>query len=665
MVTTATKLNRKSKGRDSDSHKALAAAVQEYVGEVQSLPEFRAAAGKLTLEERKLIVKQAMVMLENIYVHLPLKRAMHAVDPLQRLRLLLLRLPGIESESAFHTEMLSIYNHLRDLHTVYVLPEPYRSAVAVLPFRIEEFFEDGKRKYVVTNVSPVVADKYFKVGIVPTHWNGIPIDRAVELNADREAGSNDAARHAQGLESMTNRWMGRSLPPDEEWVVIGYPDDNGTMRESRFAWRVVLPDAPAGGIDLVSPGACTVAELGVNAQAEVQRRVLKLLFSPQSMDDEKMMSELGTDAETAGESAAAAGVDLNTTSILPDVFSSFGTVTTPEGECFGYIRIRTFSFNPIPFVTEFIRLLGLVPQNGLILDMRGNGGGFIASGERLLQTLTPKPIEPALFSFISSPLTNILCGESGLKDFERWGPSIKQSIQTASAFSQGFPLTSVSSCNEIGQKYHSPIVLITDAQCYSTTDIFAAGFQDHGIGKILGVAPNTGAGGANVWPHQLLVDNFPGADSPFHAVAGGASFNVAIRRATRVGDRAGVLLEDLGVIPDELHPMTRNDVLNKNVDLINHAVAMLKGAEAFRLSAVVSEVTADVTRVTVTTKNLNRLDIYVDGRPRLSSDIQDGENVFEVPAAAGGSKLELRGYKQGGLAASTRLTVSAPTTPLA
>lgn len=664
MVSTATKLNRKVKSRDGESRKALAASVQEHVGAVQLLSEFRATAGKLTLEERILIVKQAIVMLENIYVHLPLKRAMHAVDPLQRLKLLLLRLPGIESESAFHTEMLSIYNRLRDLHTVYVLPEPYRSAVAVLPFRIEEFFEDGKRKYVVTNVSPVVTDKFFKVGVVPTHWNGIPIDRAVELNADREAGSNDAARHAQGLESMTNRWMGRSLPPDEEWVVIRYPDDDGTAREIRFPWRVVLPSAPAGGIDLVSPGACTVAELGVNAQAEVQRRVLKLLFSPQSMTDEKMMSELGTDAATASEKAAAAGVDLNTTSILPDVFSSFETVTTPEGESFGYIRIRTFAFNPKAFVTEFIRLLGLVPQNGLILDVRGNGGGFIASGERLLQTLTPKAIEPALFSFISSPLTNILCGESGLKDFERWGPSIKQSIQTASAFSQGFPLTSVSSCNEIGQKYHGPVVLITDAQCYSTTDMFAAGFQDHGIGKILGVAPNTGAGGANVWPHQLLVDSFPREDSPFHAVPGGASFNVAIRRSTRVGDRAGVLLEDLGVIPDELHPMTRNDVLNKNADLIAHAVAMLKREEAFRLSAEASEQTAGAIRITATTENLDRLDVYVDGRPRLSSDVRHGENVIEVPAAAGPSKFELRGYKQGRLAASTRLTLfSAPATP--
>ena len=47
-------------------------------------------------------------------------------------------------------------------------------------------------------------------------------------------------------------------------------------------------------------------------------------------------------------------------------------------------------------------------------------------------------------------------------------------------------------------------MLVTDAFCYSTTDIFAAGFQDHEIGTILGCHDNTGAGGANVWDHDDL-----------------------------------------------------------------------------------------------------------------------------------------------------------------
>ena len=56
------------------------------------LAEFLATAGTLTLAQRKLLVDQALVLLEQNYAHLPLKVAMHAVNPVQRLRVLRARL---------------------------------------------------------------------------------------------------------------------------------------------------------------------------------------------------------------------------------------------------------------------------------------------------------------------------------------------------------------------------------------------------------------------------------------------------------------------------------------------------------------------------------------------------------------------------------------------
>ena len=52
---------------------------------------------------------------------------------------------------------------------------------------------------------------------------------------------------------------------------------------------------------------------------------------------------------------------------------------------------------------------------------------------------------------------------------------------------------------------------------------------------------------------------------------------VAARRSTRVGQRSGVPLEDLGVAPDERYFMTRDDLLQRNVDLIARAARILKG----------------------------------------------------------------------------------------
>jgi hypothetical protein len=150
------------------------------LGAVTTLQEFLTTAGRLTIEERRLIVDQALVLIEQFYVHLPLKRAMHAVDPVQRLKLLRHRLDTIPEERRFHDEMISTFTSLRDLHTRYMLPAPFESTTANLPLRIEEFFEDGERRYLVTEVTPgVIDDPRFERGVVITHWNGIPMNRAV------------------------------------------------------------------------------------------------------------------------------------------------------------------------------------------------------------------------------------------------------------------------------------------------------------------------------------------------------------------------------------------------------------------------------------------------------------------------------------------------------
>src|SRR5262249_41825466 len=162
---------------------------------------------------------------------------------------------------------------------------------------------------------------------------------------------------------------------------------------------------------------------------------------------------------------------------------------TSGGRTLGYLRIYTFNVqDAAEFIAEVVRLIELLPPNGLILDVRGNGGGLIYAGEQLLQIFTPRRIEPERLQFINTPLTLELCQrhrtDTGLGP---WVDSIKQSVTSGATYSRAFPITPEDSCNAIGQRYVGPVVLVIDALCYSTTDIFAAGFQDHGIGPILGV----------------------------------------------------------------------------------------------------------------------------------------------------------------------------------
>ena len=142
-----------------------------------------------------------------------------------------------------------------------------------------------------------------------------------------------------------------------------------------------------------------------------------------------------------------------------------------------------------------------------------------------------------------------------------------QAVETGSIYSSAFPITPVDGANAIGQRYYGPVVLVTDARCYSATDIFAAGFQDHEIGPVLGVDDNTGAGGANVWTHGLLKAlRRPAAATPrppYAPLPRQADMRVAIRRTLRVGALAGTPVEDLGVAADARHEMTRRDVLER------------------------------------------------------------------------------------------------------
>jgi C-terminal processing protease CtpA/Prc len=122
------------------------------------------------------------------------------------------------------------------------------------------------------------------------------------------------------------------------------------------------------------------------------------------------------------------------------------------------------------------------------------------------------------------------------------------------------------------------LVLVTDALCYSATDIFASGFQDHKLGKIVGIHGNTGAGGANVWTHTLLhhlTSQADGSSKYFRPLPYGANFRVAVRRTLRVGPNAGIPLEDLGVKPDVVHHMTKQDLLSENEDLTSRACELL------------------------------------------------------------------------------------------
>ncbi len=534
----------------------------------------------LSREDRLEIVKQAMATLELAYIHLPQKRAMYAIDPVQRLRLLRSHIEQatdaqLPDAISFHKEMIDIFTRLRDLHTNYLLPAPFNNKTAFLPFLVEEYFEDGNSHFIVTNLDPETEhDAGFQKGVEVLYWNGVPIKRAVELNGDNQAGSNPDARYQRGLTTLTIRPLLRSLPPDEEWVTVRYRTLKGEIRDAEYKWYVSV-QPPDLTVDRQAQGTGEALAFGFDVQWAQTQEVRKELYAPQAARQMEAMPHAARQ-----EQVAQAGANQYE-STLPWLFRAREQPTTSG--TFGYLRIFSFMHALADeFVAEFKRLIEQLPQNGLIIDVRGNGGGNILASERSLQLLTSEPIEPARFQFINSPLTLALCQRYA--DLQVWRKSIAQSVETGALESLGFPITPKESFAQIQRAYQGPVVLITDALCYSATDIFAAGFQDHCIGKILGTCGNTGAGGANVWTHSDLCSLVSrlGDDNPmrneFRPLPQGAGMRVAIRRCLRVRENAGIPVEDLGIVPDAQHCLTWRDLMEKNADLLEAAGRILRGA---------------------------------------------------------------------------------------
>src|SRR5258705_3620323 len=137
---------------------------------------------ELAREQRATIVEQAIMVLEGLYVNLPHKRAMYAVDPLRRLRLLQQRLSThFDTDQLFHEEMTRIFSSLNDLHANYLLPAPFMDASAWLPFTVEFCHDQGRPTYLATRVlKSWFKGTPFNEGVEILSWNGVPIARAVD-----------------------------------------------------------------------------------------------------------------------------------------------------------------------------------------------------------------------------------------------------------------------------------------------------------------------------------------------------------------------------------------------------------------------------------------------------------------------------------------------------
>ncbi|HET7487592.1 MAG TPA: S41 family peptidase [Acidimicrobiales bacterium] len=522
-----------------------------------------APADELGEEGRAAVVDTLIRLLEGLYAHLPLKRAMYAIDPVQRLRLLRQRV-AVTGDAELHAEVAAVLTSLRDAHTRYVGPASLEGRVAALPFLVEAYGEAGHRRYVVSKIAAAWRQRHdpaFEPGVELLQWNAVPVDRAVDLYADRETGGRPDARRSRALTSLTVRPLQYLPAPDEDWVLLGYRDRDGHKQEVRVDWRVLTPGRALTALAAAPAGRRVVA---ADPAAELARRARKLLYAPEQWHAERRPQR---------PAAPAAGGGWIPTALHDAVAAR--EVTTRAGRL-GYLRLWSFDVaDDQAFVEEIARLLQLLPETGLVVDLRSNPGGLVWAAERMLQLMTPNRIRPTRFSFVATALTRAMVNlPQNEDDLEPWRDSVGEALATGELYSRAVPLTPEDRANDTGQVYAGPVVAVADANTYSAADLFAAGFVDNEVGVLVGVDDATGGGGANVWDVAEVRRSLAGSGLEPAELPGGVGFTIAARRATRSAD--GATIEDAGVRAQDHYPLTRRDLMDGNHGLLNHCGELLR-----------------------------------------------------------------------------------------
>ena len=470
-----------------------------------------------TTPARAHVVNDAVAVLTRVHVDADERRARRSRDPLNGLETLKEEAADLD-DPAFHLKLVEAVAGLWDPVTAYLAPLPSRERIAALPLRLVEARDErGEARIFVDAVDPWRVDARLSPGVEVLCWNGIPIEKVIEARTALVAAPDLEGRRARAIAMLTHRPSGVFSPLDADEVEIRCGVD--PPRDVRVEWdhrRLDQSDAP------------------------------QLL---QSVDP------------------LVAGVDRAASRAREVAANDF---EGPDGRNVGHLQIPTFEVTELNrFVAGVGARLEELPSTGLVLDVRGNAGGSIAAAERLLQLLSSDPIVPQRIQLRATRQTAQL--SEAVPGLWPWSRSVNRAIARGEPYSKALPLTPdhETACNSTGRVFEGPVVLLIDALCAGATDIFIAGFVDHGLGKVVSTASRGGMAGGVAWRTDDPRVDLP---RPLHRLPNGGALQVSVARTVRADGRPHT--EHL-VVPDEIRRRRVSEVGEGDIGLLRHAASML------------------------------------------------------------------------------------------
>lgn len=516
---------------------------------------------ELSNVEKQQLLNQAIWLMEKQYVNLDQKFAFYDnhLDPIAALRALD---PSAFSTEALNTEIQNIIRAQRDLHLNFTTPIYSNTVAAVLPFSMTRV-QTIENRYMVavdrlrTNLLPADAPVQIEIGDEVLAYNGVDIALAAEKFVTLGAGANDFGGFIRALEQMTLFYAPEDGLPEENDVTLTLRKADGTVYDITLPWfAYVLPPAPA--TEQATAEALTATSL--NERQQLRNEIERDWLSG---------TELPVDEWTE----------------VPGSDFSFGTFSNENGN-FGVIKLASFApENDLDLVIAQIRALlltSLANTDGLIFDVRANGGGAVDLSDKLRQLFGPNDAYGTRAKVLNSP-SNVIFTQL-LGSIPGWSDNIGDSLTgVAGKYSRVFNFTMDADTNQLGQAYYQPVGVLMNAESYSATDLFTCGMQDIGNGIVFGQDMRTGAGGANVWSYDILEYVAPEYATP---LPDGYDFRVSWGQIQRTGKYMDQLIEDEGCHADIDAGLTIDDIRGGN-----QQVNKITGELANRFDANAASVT--------------------------------------------------------------------------
>jgi hypothetical protein len=495
----------------------------------------------------------------------------------------------------------------------------------------------------VTNASPATVAlapqiTQIKPGDVLVTYDRLPALLAVAALVPFSDGANAWGATTRAIQLLTFRSQVSTPVPPRDSVVMTLQRPDGTRYDVELPWLSAVRAVCSAGVP-GTPSAAAGGESGLGVNP----------YQIEYEENYQLSKRLN------------GGLAL-TPSAEPIL--SFAKTTNASGT-FGYIVLQSFSPAVLTVdqtVDEVARILRdeLRDTDGLIIDVRNNGGGQILLAETLPQLFGPNPIQVEGFRLLNSDGNATILGTPAYKD-SNWHKLIDEVHGTSAHFTRTAQFTSDATANQRTQVYFKPVAVLTNARCFSSCDMFTAAMQDNGSARIWGEDVKTGAGGANVVTDAYLRSLLPaGPANLFPPLPGGQSMRVAWRQTVRAGKNAGRLIEDYGVTRDASAVKTNDDVLHASQSQVARITRDLgarapksRGSIYLQQTGTTDIPAGESIALTATVADTDSVEYVLDGQ--VASRVTVGIGPAQLvrldsgvhPTEARLFDVELRGYRGG------------------